>query len=106
MGRAEPVLSVEVVFSPAPRQTQARQLRLPAGSTLGDALRACTWFDAGLPAGSACAIWGRRQPLSTLLRDGDRVEVCRALTVDPKEARRLRYKGQPQKKRPARAGRF
>jgi putative ubiquitin-RnfH superfamily antitoxin RatB of RatAB toxin-antitoxin module len=43
--------------------------------------------------------------LRQVLRDGDRIELCRALTVDPKEARRLRYKGQRKEKRPAGAGR-
>jgi putative ubiquitin-RnfH superfamily antitoxin RatB of RatAB toxin-antitoxin module len=38
-------------------------------------------------------IWSRVQPPDTLLRDRDRVELYRALRVDPKEARRLRYKG-------------
>jgi uncharacterized protein len=37
-------------------------------------------------------IWGRKLPLHTLLRERDRVELYRALRVDPKEARRLRYK--------------
>jgi putative ubiquitin-RnfH superfamily antitoxin RatB of RatAB toxin-antitoxin module len=30
--------------------------------------------------------------LETILRDRDRIEVYRPLTVDPKEARRLRYR--------------
>jgi putative ubiquitin-RnfH superfamily antitoxin RatB of RatAB toxin-antitoxin module len=107
MGHAEGGdLRVEVVFSPAPRTTQHRQLTMPPGSTLGDALRS-----SGLLVGEAAralsyGIWGRRQPLSEPLRDGDRVEAYRALTVDPKEARRLRYKRQPKNKRPARAGRL
>ena len=42
----------------------------------------------------ACGVWGRVQPLDHVLRDGDRVELYRPLTVDPKEARRLRYKKQ------------
>lgn len=105
MGRAEGKLKVELVFSPAPRQVQTRQLSLPAGSCLGDALAASGLFDGEPPAGLTYGIWSRRQPLATPLRDGDRVEVYRALTVDPKEARRLRYKGQPKTKRPARAGR-
>ena len=37
-------------------------------------------------------VWGRIKPLETILRDRDRIEVYRPLTVDPKEARRLRYK--------------
>ena len=42
-------------------------------------------------------IWGRLRPLGTLLRERDRIEIYRPLTVDPMEARRLRYakRGQP-----------
>lgn len=36
-------------------------------------------------------IWGRVRSLDTPLRDRDRIEVYRPLTVDPKEARRQRY---------------
>lgn len=109
MDRAEPVasLQVEVVFSPQPRQVQVVRVALPPGSSLADALRASGLFDASdpMPDALACGIWGRRQPPTAALRDGDRVEVYRGLTVDPKEARRRRYKGQPKKKRPAQAGR-
>ena len=43
---------------------------------------------------SALGIWGRAQLPSEPLRDRDRVEVYRPLPVDPKEARRLRYRAQ------------
>ena len=109
MGPAERLLQVELVFSPAARTVETHALRLVAGSTLADAVRASGLFEGPPPDGLAFGIWGRREPLSTVLRDGDRVEIYRALTVDPKEARRLRYKGQParkqKEKRPARAGR-
>lgn len=105
MGRAEPALKVEVVYSPGAREVQVHALSLPAGSTVADALRACGWVDGRLPEGLVPGVWGRRQPFTAPLRDGDRVEVYRALTVDPKQARRLRYKRQPKKERPARAGR-
>lgn len=36
-------------------------------------------------------IWGRQQEPSFVLSDGDRVEAYRALTVDPKVARRERF---------------
>lgn len=39
-------------------------------------------------------IWGRPATLNTLVQVSDRIEVYRPLTVDPKEARRLRYKKQ------------
>jgi hypothetical protein len=37
-------------------------------------------------------VWGRLRPLDACLRERDRIEVYRPLTVDPKEARRLRYR--------------
>lgn len=91
-------LRVTLARSPAADQVDQIELHLPAGSTLADALRAVGW-----PADAAqwsVGIWGRVEPLERLLRDGDRVELCRALTVDPKEARRQRYKGQ-RKAKPA-----
>ena len=42
--------------------------------------------------GLRVGIWCRPCEPATPLRESDRVEIYRALTVDPKEARRLRYK--------------
>ena len=39
-------------------------------------------------------IWGRAAMPTQVLEDGDRVELYRALRVDPKVARRERFKGQ------------
>jgi len=88
------VLSVEVIYCPAPGVADRVMLQLARGSNLQDAVDASGLcrrhaLDAAtLKAG----IWGRVQPLQTLLRDQDRVELYRPLRVDPKEARRLRYK--------------
>ncbi|WP_423598926.1 RnfH family protein [Roseateles sp. MS654] len=84
-------LDVEIFWSPAPGELRERRLSLPAGSTLRDALVASTWFDPGQLATLKAGIWGRMQALDTPLRERDRVEVYRPLTVDPKEARRQRY---------------
>jgi len=63
-------------------------VEVPAGACLRDALAA-----ARAPAGSGhFGVFNRERPLEWPLRDGDRVEVYRALKVDPKEARRLRAK--------------
>ena len=37
-------------------------------------------------------IFSRKATLDTLLQSGDRIEIYRPLTIDPKEARRLRGK--------------
>jgi putative ubiquitin-RnfH superfamily antitoxin RatB of RatAB toxin-antitoxin module len=88
-------LTIEVVYAVAPHDVQQRSLRLREGSTLADALRASGLL-VGLSAMQADAltagIWGRVAPLDTPLRDGDRVELTRGLLVDPKEARRQRYR--------------
>jgi hypothetical protein len=89
-------LRVEVAYSPAPRQVQVVTLELAAGCSVADALRASGLLErhALTLEGLRCGVWGRVQPLDALLRDGDRVELYRPLSVDPKEARRLRYKRQ------------
>ena len=45
-----------------------------------------------LPGDLQVGVWGRKCDVTAVLRDRDRVELYRPLTVDPKEARRLRYK--------------
>lgn len=85
---------VELVWSPRAGDVQQRWLEVEEGSTVESALRGCADFMAA--QGQALdqlrvGIWGRVRPLATALRERDRIEVYRPLTVDPKEARRLRY---------------
>ena len=88
-------LTVEVVYAAAPHDVRKVLLHVRDGGTVADALRASHLLD-GLSAAQADAlkagIWGRVAPLDTPLRDGDRVELTRGLLVDPKEARRQRYR--------------
>jgi putative ubiquitin-RnfH superfamily antitoxin RatB of RatAB toxin-antitoxin module len=88
-----PTVQVEVVYCPAPGQVDQVRLALPAGATVADALAASGMAQRhGLPGVPDAGIHGRAQPPHTVLREGDRVELYRPLTVDPKEARRLRYR--------------
>jgi uncharacterized protein len=94
MARAE-ALRVSVAYSPRARIVDETELSLPAGATLADAIRASGLLDRhpGLDLAQAkIGIWGRVQTPETVLRERDRVEVYRPLQVDPKEARRLRYR--------------
>ena len=93
MAHAE-ALHVEVVYCPRPGLADRVELQLAPGSTLGDALRASGLVERhGLAWESLRAgVWCKLRDTSTPLRDLDRVELYRPLTVDPKEARRLRYK--------------
>ena len=69
-------------------------LQLPAGATLADALAASVHqghLSSAAIAGADCGIWGKRVLSAQPLREGDRVELYRPLTVDPKTARRERF---------------
>lgn len=93
---AAALLRIDAVYCPQPGQVDTVTLQLPAGATVADALQA-----SGLLArhglsldGVQAGIWSRVKPHDTALRDGDRVELYRPLTVDPKEARRVRSQRQ------------
>lgn len=88
---ADASLRIVVVQSPGPRQVVQHAVALPAGATVGDALRQA---GVDMPAGCEVGIWGRRAALTQVLRDGDRVELARPLRVDPKVARRERFRKQ------------
>ena len=89
-------LGVEVIYCPRPGACEVVPLQLDAPATLADALQASGLLQRhGLVLGDLrFGIWGRVQPSQTPLRERDRIEIYRALQVDPKEARRLRYRGQ------------
>lgn len=95
MGPAEAAgaIHVEVVWAAGPHDTRRVALTVPAGTTAGEAL-AKSGLLQSVPAvaGAPMGIWGRGCEPGAVLRDGDRVELYRGLTVDPKEARRLRHR--------------
>lgn len=88
---------VIVMYSPAPRQVLEWAVDVPAGASVRDAVRASGWPEASAGQDVAAmdvGIWGRRSTLDAVLREGDRVEVYRPLLVDPKVARRERFRKQ------------
>lgn len=96
-------ISVELFVCEGPRQLQRLTLTLPANATLTDALAA---LPQGVVAPDApVGVWGERQPGTHRLRDGDRVEVYRPLTADPKDARRRRFSAQKAQRPHAKSGR-
>ena len=86
---------VTVSYSPAPRQVLEWPVELPEGATVRDAVLASGW-PACCPGEVAAdvGIWGRRCTAEQVVREGDRVEVYRPLLVDPKVARRERFRKQ------------
>ncbi len=83
-------MRVEVVLA-WPDRYQQRQLELPEGSTVADAVAEAA-LDGAAEA-VAMAVHGVLARPQQLLQDGDRVELLRPLLADPKENRRRRARG-------------
>lgn len=87
--RAERI-AIEVACAEADRQTVVA-LEVPAGSTAGEALLLSGVLERhpGIDARDCgFGIFGQEVPRDRVLRAGDRVEVLRPLTEDPRERRR------------------
>jgi putative ubiquitin-RnfH superfamily antitoxin RatB of RatAB toxin-antitoxin module len=87
-------LRIEIVYA-EPQRVIQRSLRLAPGSCVADALRLAA-LDADFAGvdlrNGALGIFGRVIRADHALRDGDRIEIYRPLTADPKAARRARAK--------------
>lgn len=87
-------ITVTVVYASGPRQIDESSITLPEGATVEQAVLA-----SGLSQRHPTlvlsqvdwGVWGRKTAPDRVLRDHDRVEVYRALRVDPKVARRERF---------------
>lgn len=88
---------VTVCCAPAPRTVFEQMVSVPDGVTVRDAVNASGLaidypeldWQAMQPG-----IWGRAVSWDQAVSDLDRVELCRPLTVDPKIARRERFRQQ------------
>ncbi len=83
-------IAVEVAYALPERQALIA-IRVPVGTTALEAVRASRIAEAfeDLDAEAApLGVFGRRVEADEVLRDGDRVEIYRPLTADPKEVRR------------------
>ena len=91
---SEMTIQITVVYSPAPREVREVSLCLAPGSTVLQALQASgllQLFPLINQSATVVGVWGRKADLNQFLRENDRVEIYRALTVDPKVARRERF---------------
>lgn len=100
MGTEPAMLRVSLAVCLGERQVQCQDLRLSAPCTVEQALQLAGVMDLLGPGAhwpDMVGVWGRRVEMSHLLKDDDRLEVYRNLTVDPKLARRQRFKDQGSK---------
>jgi putative ubiquitin-RnfH superfamily antitoxin RatB of RatAB toxin-antitoxin module len=93
-------ITLTLMYSPAPRVVDERTLRCAVGTTVEQALDQSGLLrdhpDIALHDADAfvAGIWGRKTTPNQVLRDLDRIEIYRALTVDPMVARRERFQKQ------------
>ena len=75
-----------------PDRFEQRTLFLALGATLRDVLflPGDVGVDSLDESDLDVGVWGKRVPLDTPLRDGDRIERYRPITADPKQARHNR----------------
>jgi uncharacterized protein len=88
------LMEVTLVFAPKARVLVQASCCLPARSTVRQALEATGWWQQhwrGSAAHLSLGIWNRKATPETVLAHGDRIELYRPLTVDPKTARRERF---------------
>ena len=93
---------VTVVFA-LPQQQWSWPLELPDVATVGEALeqaRAAAG-EVAVPWDGQVGIFGALCDRNAVPRDGDRVEIYRALKADPKESRRERAKAGKRARDPA-----
>jgi uncharacterized protein len=92
-----PLIRVEVTYA-LPQRAVVKVFRLPAPATVADALeRAAADPDFGGIdiVHAAVGVYGKLARPGQLLKENDRIEIYRALVVDPKAARRARAKQAP-----------
>jgi putative ubiquitin-RnfH superfamily antitoxin RatB of RatAB toxin-antitoxin module len=84
-------MHVEVAYAASADEQCVRTLELPAGATVREAIDASgllrRYPEIDLMR-NAVGVFGERVALTRVLEDGERVEIYRALTADPKETRR------------------
>jgi putative ubiquitin-RnfH superfamily antitoxin RatB of RatAB toxin-antitoxin module len=102
---AESTIQVVLCWSLGPRHVQEQSLQVPEGSTVKAVLdlAMAQWLSSQPSADPTTlstlqfqqpGIWGKKVPWTHVVQADDRIELYRPLKVDPKVARRQRFKRQ------------
>lgn len=94
------MITIELVYVPLNKAVVHMALDLKQGATVSDALSASEIHliypeTRGFPVG----IFSKQVGLDYVLKEGDRIEIYRSLTLDPKENRRKKATVPLQKKK-------
>ncbi|MBC3876003.1 RnfH family protein [Undibacterium flavidum] len=95
LGKAK--IRIEFCYALANTAPNLFELHVDQHSTIDDAVQYLTPTQRSevqfmLNKGSAWAIFGKKKSGTHLLKDGERIELCRPLIADPMSARRHRAK--------------
>ena len=89
-------ITIEVAYA-LPGQQYLRELQVPIGTTLLQAIEQSGLLEERLKPkieidllSERVGVFGVKKPTHYVLCDGDRIEIYRPLTIDPKLARRQR----------------
>jgi uncharacterized protein len=90
----KPNILIEIAYvTPSKQYLQA--LQVPDGSTIEQVVQLSgivTLFPELALAGQKVGIFSKLKAMSDIVHHGDRIELYRPLTADPKERRRLKLK--------------
>lgn len=95
------LVNIEVVYG-LPHKQVLLSLKVPADTTILNCIKMSgivTHFPEIKPDEAAVGIFSRPEKLETLIKQGDRIEIYRPLTADPKEMRKLRAEKAKQAKK-------
>lgn len=92
------MLNVEVIYIDEHKNIFQKNIELPDNSCAKDALTLSGLYEA-YPCcrDRALGIFGKKIAVNARLKNGDRLEVYRPLTIDPMKKRRLRAQASLQK---------
>ena len=86
------LIEIEVVYG-KPNKQVLLSLKVPQGSSIEDAIKLSgivKHFPEIVPSEATVGIFSKLSKLDNSVAQGDRIEIYRPLTADPKEMRKLR----------------
>jgi len=86
------MIEIEVVYG-LPHKQVLLSVLVPAGSCIEECIKLSgivAHFPEIVPHQATVGIFSRLEKLETIIKAGERIEIYRPLTADPKEMRKLR----------------
>lgn len=95
------LIEIEVVYG-KPHKQVLLSLKVPQGTTIEDGIKLSgivKHFPEIIPNEAVVGIFSKLSKLDNVLEQGNRIEIYRPLTADPKEMRKLRAQKAAQNKK-------